>query len=148
MLAGAFLVYFTTTGALLSSIAIGIGNTFEGLVAATLVERLADGTEVFRRIRTVFRFAFIAMFSTSIGATWKRRACAARVGRLDRLQQHLDDVVAGRSQRHARRDALHAALGHDADRTGEAARSDRAAGLLVLLVCVGLVVFGGLFRRT
>ena len=70
MLAGAFLVYFTTTGALLSSIAIGIGNTFEGLVAATLVERLADGTEVFRRIRTVFRFAFIAMFSTSIGATW------------------------------------------------------------------------------
>jgi diguanylate cyclase (GGDEF)-like protein len=63
-------VYFTTTGALLSSIAIGVGNTFEGLVAATLVDRLADGTDVFRRVRTVFRFAFIAMFSAGIGATW------------------------------------------------------------------------------
>jgi len=70
VLGGAFLVYFTTTGALWSSLAIGVGNTFEGLVASTLIERFADGADVFRRVQTVFRFAAIAMFSTSISATW------------------------------------------------------------------------------
>ena len=70
VLAGAFLVYFTTTGALWSSLAIGVGNTFEGLVASTLIVRFANGADVFSRVQTVFRFAAIAMFSTVISATW------------------------------------------------------------------------------
>lgn len=146
VLAGAFLVYFTTTGALLSSIAIGIGNTFEGLVAATLVERLADGTEVFRRIRTVFRFAFIAMFSTSIGATWGATSVTLLgsavwtdysniwmtwwLGDLSGTLVVTPFMLLWATTPIGRVKPLEAI---------------EAAGLLVLLVCVGLVVFGGRF---
>jgi diguanylate cyclase (GGDEF)-like protein len=146
VLAGAFLVYFTTTGALLSSIAIGIGNTFEGLVAATLVERLADGTEVFRRIRTVFRFAFIAMFSTSIGATWGATSVTLLgsavwtdysniwmtwwLGDLSGTLVVTPFMLLWATTPIGRVKPLEAI---------------EAAGLLVLLVCVGLVVFGGQF---
>ena len=146
VLAGAFLVYFTTTGALLSSIAIGIGNTFEGLVAATLVERLADGTEVFRRIRTVFRFAFIAMFSTSIGATWGATSVTLLgsavwtdysniwmtwwLGDLSGTLVVTPFMLLWATTPIGRVKPLEAI---------------EAAGLLVLLVGVGLVVFGGQF---
>ena len=146
VLAGAFLVYFTTTGALLSSIAIGIGNTFEGLVAATLVERLADGTDVFRRIRTVFRFAFIAMFSTSIGATWGATSVTLLgsgvwtdysniwmtwwLGDLSGTLVVTPFMLLWATTPIGRVKPLEAI---------------EAGGLLVLLVCVGLVVFGGQF---
>jgi integral membrane sensor domain MASE1 len=45
--AGAFLVNLTTQGSLLTSIGVGAGNTLEGLLAAYLVGRFADGTAAF-----------------------------------------------------------------------------------------------------
>ncbi|HYN07116.1 MAG TPA: MASE1 domain-containing protein [Vicinamibacterales bacterium] len=146
VLFGAFLVYFTTTGALLSSIAIGVGNTFEGLVAATLVDRLADGADVFRRVRTVFRFAAIAMFSTSISATWGATSVTLLgsaawtdysyiwltwwLGNLSGALVVTPFMLLWATTPIVRVGWLEAV---------------EAAGLLILLVCVGLVVFGGQF---
>ena len=67
--AGAFFVYFLTSAELFRSLALGIGNTLEAVVGAVLIERFAGGVNVFRSSRTVFRFATIAMISTSITAT-------------------------------------------------------------------------------
>jgi diguanylate cyclase (GGDEF)-like protein len=67
--AGAFFVYFLTSVDLLKSLALGIGNTFEAVVGAVLIERFAAGIDVFRSSRTVFRFAAVTMLSTSIAAT-------------------------------------------------------------------------------
>ena len=146
VLGGAFLVYFTTTGALLSSIAIGVGNTFEGLVAATLVDRLADGADVFRRVRTVFRFAAIAMFSTSISATWGATSVTLLgsatwtdysyiwmtwwLGNLSGALVVTPFMLLWATTPIGRVRWLEAV---------------EAAGLLILLVGVGLVVFGGRF---
>ena len=46
-----------------------LGNTFEAVVGAMLIERVAGGLDVFRSSRTVFRFAAVAMVSTGITAT-------------------------------------------------------------------------------
>src|SRR5690348_989716 len=45
ILLGAFLVNYTTSGLIFSSITIAIGNTLEGFVGAHLVKRFAHGTE-------------------------------------------------------------------------------------------------------
>ena len=66
---GAFLVNLTT-GGVLSSAAIAIGNTFEGLLGAYLVIRFAGGRKAFERAGHVFRFAiFAGALSTSLSAT-------------------------------------------------------------------------------
>lgn len=57
---GAFLVNLTTSGLVVPSITIGIGNTLEALAAWWLVTRWAAGPAVFATSRTVFRFAFFA----------------------------------------------------------------------------------------
>jgi diguanylate cyclase (GGDEF)-like protein len=148
VLGGAFLVHFTTTHALLSSLAIGVGNTFEGLVAATLVDRLADGTDVFRRVRTVFRFAAIAVFSTSIGATWGATSVTLLgsaawtdysyiwmtwwLGNLSGALVVTPFML------------LWATTPIELRRV-RWLEAVEATGLLILLVCVGLVVFGGQF---
>jgi len=67
--AGAFFVYFLTSGDLLMSLALAIGNTLEAVVGAALVERVVGGVDVFRSARNVFRFAAVVMVSTSITAT-------------------------------------------------------------------------------
>src|SRR5438067_12390509 len=46
---GAFLVNVTTAGNFGTSLAIGAGNTLEALCGAWLVNRLADGIDVFER---------------------------------------------------------------------------------------------------
>jgi signal transduction histidine kinase len=79
VLIGAFLVNFTTAGSPLSSAGIAVGNTLEGLLAAYLVERYANGRRAFERLRDVFRFAFFAavispVVSATIGVT---SLCAA-----------------------------------------------------------------------
>jgi signal transduction histidine kinase len=79
VLIGAFLVNFTTAGSPLSSAGIAVGNTLEGLLAAYLVERYANGRHAFERLRDVFRFAFFAavigpVVSATIGVT---SLCAA-----------------------------------------------------------------------
>ena len=66
----AVLANLTTTGAILSSVGIGVGNTVEGLLGAYLVNRFARGGRVFDRVRDIFRFtALAALLSTTVSAT-------------------------------------------------------------------------------
>ncbi|HEV8670682.1 MAG TPA: MASE1 domain-containing protein [Candidatus Limnocylindria bacterium] len=67
---GAFLVNLTTAGSMLSSAGIAVGNTLEGLLAAYLVERYANGRHAFDRLSDVLRFAILAaMVSPVVSAT-------------------------------------------------------------------------------
>jgi diguanylate cyclase (GGDEF)-like protein len=70
ILIAAFLANFATTGVVLPSIGIAIGNTLEGLVAAYLVNRFARGGRVFDRVRDILRFTLLAaLVSTTISAS-------------------------------------------------------------------------------
>jgi PAS domain S-box-containing protein len=70
LLAGAFLVNITTSGDLPSSIAIAAGNTLEGIVAAWLVMRYANGRRAFERAVDILRFTvFGAIAAPVIAAT-------------------------------------------------------------------------------
>jgi diguanylate cyclase (GGDEF)-like protein len=70
ILFGAFLVNFTTSGSVTSSIAVAIGNTLEGLIGARLVSRFAHGPWAFKRAQDVFKFALLAgLLSTTVSAT-------------------------------------------------------------------------------
>ena len=71
---GAFLVNLTTAGSALSSVGIALGNTLEGLLAAQLVARYANGRHAFERPQDVFVFALLAaivspVVSATIGVT-------------------------------------------------------------------------------
>ena len=67
---GAWLANQTTTGLLLPSLAIALGNTLEALAAAYLMERLANGVEAFETPSRVIRFAGICFIcATPISAT-------------------------------------------------------------------------------
>jgi diguanylate cyclase (GGDEF)-like protein len=66
----AFLANMTTTGAVLPSIGIALGNTVEGLFGSYLVNRFARGGRVFDRVRDIFRFTVLAaLLSTMVSAT-------------------------------------------------------------------------------
>jgi len=68
--AGAFFANITTTGAVLPSIGIAVGNTVEGLLAAYLVNRFARGGRVFDRVRDIIRFTLLAaIVSTTVAAS-------------------------------------------------------------------------------
>ena len=68
---GAFLVNLTTSGSVLSSAGIAVGNTLEGLLAAYLVERYANGRHAFDRLGDVLRFAVLAaLVSPIVSATF------------------------------------------------------------------------------
>jgi diguanylate cyclase (GGDEF)-like protein len=70
ILAAALLANFTTTGAVVPSAAIAVGNTAEGLLGAYLVNRFARGGRVFDRVRDIFRFiVFAALASTIVSAS-------------------------------------------------------------------------------
>ena len=70
ILGAAFLANFMTTGAMLPSIGIAVGNTSEGLLAAYLVNRFARGGRVFDRVRDILRFTLLAaLLSTAVAAT-------------------------------------------------------------------------------
>jgi signal transduction histidine kinase len=74
VLIGAFLVNLTTAGSGVSSAGIAVGNTLEGLFAAYLVQRYANGRAAFERLEDVFRFAVLAalvspVVSATIGVT-------------------------------------------------------------------------------
>src|SRR5258706_485860 len=82
---GAFIVNFTTTGNLLTSLGIALGNTLEGVVGAYLVKKFAGGSNAFLNVSNIIKFTFLAailstMISADIGvftlilgklATWK-----------------------------------------------------------------------------
>jgi diguanylate cyclase (GGDEF)-like protein len=70
ILVAAFAANVTTTGHVVSSIGIAIGNTAEGLLGSYLVNRFARGGRVFDRVRDIFRFVVLAaLVSTTVSAT-------------------------------------------------------------------------------
>jgi len=67
---GAFLVNETTAGSIPSSLGVALGNTLEGIVAVTLVERFAGGREAFATAPGILKFAGLAaLLSTTVSAT-------------------------------------------------------------------------------
>jgi diguanylate cyclase (GGDEF)-like protein len=68
ILIAAFAANLTTTGAILPSIGIAIGNTGEGLLGAFLVNRFARGGRVFDRVRDILRFTFLAALVSTIAS--------------------------------------------------------------------------------
>src|SRR2546423_13145601 len=68
ILGAAFLANFTTTGAVLPSILIALGNTAEGLIGAYLVNRFARGGRGFDRVRDILRFTALAALGSTIVA--------------------------------------------------------------------------------
>jgi len=70
ILAAAFFANVSTTGAILPSLGIAVGNTAEGLLAAFLVNRFARGGRAFDRVRDILRFtALAALLSTMVAAS-------------------------------------------------------------------------------
>lgn len=68
--AGAVVVNFTTTGLLLPSLGVALGNTLEAVVGAALVNRWANGADAFDSGETAIRFAILAALgATVIAAT-------------------------------------------------------------------------------
>jgi signal transduction histidine kinase/ActR/RegA family two-component response regulator len=63
---GAFLVNYTTAGNIATSISIATGNTLEAVCAAWLVSRFAGGINVFDRVAGVFKFAGAVVLSTIV----------------------------------------------------------------------------------
>ena len=67
---GAFLVNLTTSGAIVTSLAIGAGNTLEAVTGAWLVRRFAGGLFAFEGPSTVFRaMLFAGLLATMISPT-------------------------------------------------------------------------------
>ena len=66
---GAFLVNITITS-LPVTIAIAVGNTLEPLLCAWLARRVAHGRHAFQHPRDTLRFLWIAVFSTTVSATF------------------------------------------------------------------------------
>ena len=65
---GAFLVYFSTTGSLATTLGIALGNTLEGLAGAYLVNRFAHRAHAFDRPPDVLKFAALpALVGTTVG---------------------------------------------------------------------------------
>lgn len=70
ILIGAFLVNVTTSGSVLTSGSIALGNTLEGLLGALLVQRFAHGVRTFESPPDVFKFAvFAGLLSPVVSAT-------------------------------------------------------------------------------
>ena len=67
--AGAFLINATSLLSIPTAAGIALGNTLEGLTAAFLINRIANGQAVFERATDILKFAAIAMYSTIISAT-------------------------------------------------------------------------------
>src|SRR5437879_10606764 len=68
---GAFFVNLTTAGSLATSIGIAAGNTLEGVVAAYLVNRFANGPRALQHSGDIVRFALLAaVVSTTVAATF------------------------------------------------------------------------------
>src|SRR5947208_737396 len=67
---GAFLVNVTTAGSVWTSLGIAGGNTLEGLLAAFLVRRFANGLKVFDRAWDIATFGVLAgLGATAVSAT-------------------------------------------------------------------------------
>jgi diguanylate cyclase (GGDEF)-like protein len=68
--AGAFFANLTTAGSIATSLGIAAGNTLEGVVGAQFVIRFARGREAFAHARDVLKFAVLAAgCATTLAAT-------------------------------------------------------------------------------
>ena len=67
---GAFVVNFWTTPNVLVSFGIASGNTLEALFGAWLVNQFAGGMQVFDRPQNVFKFALAVVVSTALAPTF------------------------------------------------------------------------------
>jgi len=66
---GAFAVNVTTTGLVVSSLGIAMGNTLEAVLGAYLVSRFAADRRAFESGRDILRFSIAALFATTISAS-------------------------------------------------------------------------------
>ncbi len=74
---GALLVNLSTQGTLLTSLGIATGNTLEALLAAWLVNQLANGRHAFERALDIFKFILLAVIvSTTLSATFGANSLA------------------------------------------------------------------------
>lgn len=143
---GAFALNVTTAGSVPSSLGIAAGTTLEGLLAAYLVNRFANGRHAFERATDMVKYALLAavaspVVSATIGVT---SLFADRLRRMVGRQADLADVVArGRSRCPVHAPALILWAG-PAPRLVDRARVVEAAGLFLWLVLTGLAMFGGL----
>ena len=96
IVAGAFLVNISTTGAMLNSLEIAAGNLLEGLAGAYLVKRYADGTKAFLRPEFVIRYmVFAGLLATAISATvGVSTLCQDGLARWGAVRVGLGNVVA------------------------------------------------------
>jgi PAS domain S-box-containing protein len=69
ILIAAFAANLTTAGSIATSLAIGAGNTVEGLLGADLVKRWSDGKNTFGSPAGVARFALLSFLPTALCAT-------------------------------------------------------------------------------
>ncbi len=143
----AFLVNVTTAGSAATSLCIAAGNTLEAGVGAWLVDAFAGGRGAFQRARDFFRFALLAaVLSTTISATCGVTSLAlggfvdwARYGSVW-LTWWLGDAAADLVV------APFALLWSTNPRMRWRPRRALEAGLLLLsLVLLGAIVFGGFF---
>lgn len=68
ILVGSFFVNLTTSGMLLSSAGIAVGNSLEAIIAVWCINRFANGTKVFERPMDVVTFAFVSGIAAAISA--------------------------------------------------------------------------------
>jgi diguanylate cyclase (GGDEF)-like protein len=143
--AGAFLVNLATEGNVATSAGIALGNTLEGVLGAYLVRRTSRGAHMFDDARDVFRFVMLAgvlstMVSATIGvsvlslggfAPWAEFRSIWLTWWLGDVAGALVVAPALITWAHHRR------LQWPEDRPLE------AIGLLVVLMVVGQIVFGG-----
>jgi PAS domain S-box-containing protein len=69
ILIAAFAANVTTAGSIATSLAIGVGNTIEGLFGAYLINRWSDGKGTFESPAGVARFALLSFLPTALCAT-------------------------------------------------------------------------------
>jgi diguanylate cyclase (GGDEF)-like protein len=144
--AGAFAVYATSSGYLGTSMALAVGQTLEALFGAALVDRFASGPHVFRSPKSVFRLVAIAAVASSVSAS-------VSLTNLD-LAEHapLTDYVSGWITMWIANFTgvlvvAPFALLWTTTPLGRIRIAEvlEAALLLLLIIVVGLIVFGGWF---
>lgn len=145
---GAFFANFMTTGAVLPSLGIAVGNMSEGLLAAYLVNRFARGGRVFDRVRDILRFTLLAaLLSTTVAASigvaslamggLVSMADAPRVWLTWWLGDAVGDIVVA--------PALIIWIGVKPGPSWTRAQLIEALGLLVVTAGVTYALFGGVF---
>jgi len=69
ILAGSFLVNFTTAGSLVTSASVAVGNTLEAILGAWLLQRFAHGVQAFESPPNILKSALAGFLSPTVSAT-------------------------------------------------------------------------------